>query len=388
MIISSQTRNDTPLVSVIIDGVPVDYVSIGKIELELSENKHDLATVYFTGLSPSLVLEYVNRPIHITIGSGPRDLTGFFGYISYLEPTNKTNRGAINGSFFQETKAYCFGASYDMREKRTHVWENVTLPQLVESIASKYRFTYEVPDTDLVFPRIVQRGESDWKVLVNTAARIGYVVTAHGPHLDIYDPLRSLAAYTQYVTLQNMIGSEGDIANQPGRILTFRGTFGSDSPVGNSSTHSVEFMDHSGTPDSLSVERQASGFGEQYPARYDNTITTTAETVAMAEAVAGAHARKKMPFNAVVESRGVATPYPGSVVYVDHYESKFDGFWLVRQVKHTVIRSTFLTELHISRDATTDDLIALRPPRGPYHIPDPVLIRGRWVAAQEYSHVY
>lgn len=294
MIISSQTRADTPVVSVIIDGVPVDYLSIGKIELEMSENKHDVAIIYFTGLSPSLILEYINRPVQISIASSTRDVAEFYGYVSYLEPTTKTNRGAINGSFFQETKAYCFSASYDMREKRTRIWENVTLPQLLSDVSERYRFTFEVPSTDLVFPKIVQQGESDWKVLVKAASRIGYVVTAHGPHIDIYDPLRSLASYSQYVTLKNLIGSDGDIANSPGRILTFKGTFGADSPLGDSSSVSMEFIDHSGASDRLDVERQASGFGKPFPTKFNNTISVNADNVEMARAMAGAQDRKSV----------------------------------------------------------------------------------------------
>lgn len=389
MIISSQTRHDAPLVGVTIDGVPVNYLSIGSIELDFSENMHDMAVLTFSGLAPSLILGYVNRPIQISFGSGPYDLADFYGYVVYLEPNNQTSRGAINGSLFQETRAYCLGTSYDMKAKKASIWESVTLPQLTDDISSTYRYTYEVPNDRFVFPRVAQAGESDWQTLVKAANRLGYSVTCHGTHINVYDPLRSLALHTEYVTLENLIGAKGDPKNKPGRILNFQGTFGKTTPDGDSSTSSLGFLDRSGVLAATDlVDEPTSGLGRPYGARFNDKLAINADSEEMAAYLIEAGARQRMPFNATVNVRGVALPRPGSVVNVIRYNAAFDGFWLVRSVYHTIIGSTFSTEIRISKDATNDEPVRLQPSRGPYQSPEPIVLSGQWVARREVSHVY
>ena len=389
MIFSSQTRHDTPIIGITIDGVPVDYTTISKVEIDFTENMHDMATLTFIGLAPSLVLGYVERPVHITFGSDAYDLAEFYGYITYLEPVNQTNLGLKNGSLFQDTKAYCLGTSYDMKSQKTWIWENVTLPQLVNDISSTYRYTSEVPDDNFVFPRVVQSGESDWAVLVRTAQRMGYSVTCHGAHIRVIDPLRALALNSEYVTLESLIGAGNDPTNRPGRILKFQGSFGKVTTEGDSSSQSLGFLDRSGAVATTDTpDYPQSGMGRPYGSRFTNDMAINADSGELANKLVEAKTRYNMPFNATVEVKGTATPKPGSVVNLHKYNAAFDGFWFVRSVKHSIIRSTFFTEMKLSKDSTNDDPIRLQPPRGQYLIPEPIVIKDQWVASREGSYAY
>ena len=54
-------------------------------------------------------------------------------------------------------------------------------------MANTYNFSYSVPNNNYVFPLVSQSGVSDWEFLVSVANQIGYTVTAHGTHLNVYD---------------------------------------------------------------------------------------------------------------------------------------------------------------------------------------------------------
>ena len=125
----------SPHVEIVIDNVPVNYLSLQKISIELKENMHDMAVLDFVGMDPTLIHEYINASLKINIELRERPPFTFYGYITYLEPVSVTKDGLVNKSPFQSVRAYCFGPSYKMKSKRARSWENVTLAEVVQTFA-------------------------------------------------------------------------------------------------------------------------------------------------------------------------------------------------------------------------------------------------------------
>jgi hypothetical protein len=104
-----------------------------------------------------------------------------------------------------------------------------------------------------------------------------------------------------------------------------------------------------------------------------------------------AKAKKKStyPYNAVAITTGIAEALPGSVAKLDNYDSNFDGYWLVRGVKHTVTRSNFVTELKLSTDSTSKSKPTVNPSAA-YNLPPLPRLNtsDRWETSVEYNNVY
>ena len=388
MIFKSAFPN-SPDVSVVLSGVSVDYTSIQTVTIDIAENKHDMATIEFVGLLPKAITDYVGTPVYISISISPAQITTFYGYVTYVEPEMITRSGLVNNSPVQAATVVCLGASYDMSSSKNKVWENVNLPNIVESIATAYNYSYSVPADYFVWNRLLQNQQSDWAFLQETCSSLGYSLTTNGTHMHIYDPYKALGRNLPYVELVTVRGASGDMVYLPGRIMEFTGTFGDVTPDGNSSRFDYVGIDSSGRAITSSTDDTTySRLGEVVPSRYTTTVNVNVSSVEMLNKFANSAVRKRYPYNAKVTVTGTPDPVPGSIAKVDNYDSNFDGYWLVRSVRHTVTRSNFLTELTISTDSTSGKNPEVTPVVAYADPPSPTLTDEGWASSRAYGDVY
>lgn len=382
---------NAPDVDVLISGVSVDYTSIESIEIDFEENSHDMAVLSFVGLPPRAITDYINAPVQIKIETSPARQCRFYGYVSYIEPTMITRRGLVNKSPVQQARVVCFGVSIDMAEKKNKVWENIPLPQLVKKIADQYDLSYAVPDDYFTWTRILQNNESNWELLVRTCTSLGYFITAHGTNIHVYDPYKVLSRQLPYVELNTVRGLSGAATYAPGNILEFTGTFGEYTPDGHASTYKYVGIDNSGnmiTTDGMDDDLTYSGLGEKVSSKFINTITKDVTSLDMLKRFAGAALRNRYPYNATAITTGIAEPVPGSVARVNEYDSNFDGYWIVRKVKHRVTRANYITELTMSTDSLSKALPTVRPVAAFKQPPESALSGDSWVAVRAVEDIY
>lgn len=389
MIFKSNFPN-SPDVSVVLSGVSVDYTSIQTVTIDIAENQHDMATIEFVGLLPRAITDYVGTPVYIAISVSPAQITSFYGYVTYVEPEMTTRLGLVNNSPVQAATVVCFGASYDMSSTKNKVWENITIPNLVEKLADTYNYSYSVPSDYFVWNRLLQNQQSDWSFLKETCSAIGYLLTTNGTHIHVYDPYKAIGRKLPYVELVTVRGASGDMVYVPGRIMEFTGTFGNVTPEGNSNRLDYVGIDSSGKPISSAIDGDTfSKLGEVVPSRYTTTVNTNVSSVEMLNRFASGEVRKNYPYNAKVVVTGIPDPVPGSIAKIDNYDSNFDGYWIVRSVKHTVTRSNFLTELTISTDSTNGKSPEVDPVTAYAQPPVPVLSTTNiWNASKASGEVY
>lgn len=388
MIFKSSYPN-APDVAVVISGQSVDYTTIQKVVLEITENLHDLATITITGLVPKGITDYIGAPVYISIAITESRFAEFHGYVSFIEPVMETRKGLINDSPVQTAVVTCMGASFNMTSKNNRTWDNVTMAQLVKKIADTYNYSFAVPADNFTWKRLLQSNKSDWEFLKDVCNSAGYYLTTSNTHIHVYDPYKVIARKLPYVELLTVKGAQGDLAYGPGRIMEFRGLFGDVTDEGEVFKYKYVGIDSSGTV--VTADSSSEDFthlGQLYERKHTSEVTTNVDSVEMLNRLTTASTKRHYPFNASVKVTGVPDAVPGSVVKVDKYDSNFDGYWFVRGVRHEVTRSNFMTELSISTDSTNGIGPEYRSGAAFKSPPVPVLQDGVWRSSLAFEDVY
>ena len=380
----------SPDVTVAIDSMPVDYLSLHRISIEEHENQHTLMVLDFGGLPPENITDFIERPVRVTIDYPNLDGVEFVGYIVFLEPSSVTNFGLVNDSPFQITRVYCMGASYLMKSKKSKSWENVTISDIATTIADEYKFSVSVPLDTYRFPRLVQTGQSDWEFLVETIQQLGYSMNVTGTHLHIWDPFKALSRSVSFAVLKTINGLSGDISPSIGQVLRFEARFGAVTTTASRTPDTIHVLDSDGNiiTVSSSLTDEVSGLGDSLESQFTNTLVKNATSFEMAKRLVNGNLRKKFSIDATVDITGNPTIRPGGVIKLDKYDSKLDGFWYVKGAKHTVTKSELISVLDIVTDGTTNLNPIINTTNTFKTPPASTLLRNHWVSETHSVDIY
>lgn len=380
----------SPDVTVAIDSMPVDYLSLHRISIEEHENQHTLMVLDFGGLPPENITDFIERPIRVTIDYPNLDGVDFFGYIMFLEPSSTTNFGLVNDSPFQMTRVYCMGASYLMKSKKSKSWENVTISDIATTIADEYKFSVSVPLDTYRFPRLVQAGQSDWEFLVETIQQLGYSMNVTGTHLHIWDPFKALSRSLSFAVLKTINGLAGDVSPSIGQVLRFEARFGAVTTTASRTPDTIHVLDSGGNiiTVSSSLTDEVSGLGDSLKSQFTDTLVKNATSFEMAKRLVSGNLRKKFSVSATVDITGNPTIRSGGIIKLDKYDSKLDGFWYVKGAKHTVTKSELISVLDIVTDGTTNLNPTINSTNTFKNPPTPTLLRNHWVSETHYVNIY
>lgn len=375
----------SPDVELTIGDVQINYLNLQRIDLEQQENSHDLLILDFSGVAPEHIYDYLDKPVQVSIEFASIGKTEFVGYVVFVEPSSITKNGLVNQSPFQITRIYCLGPSYKMREKKTRSWENVTLNDIAKKIVNDYRYSLNMPINNYRFKRLVQTEASDWEFVVNTANMLGYSVAMDGTTLHIWDPFQAISRSISYTVLRTLKGSNGSVQASNGQILRFDATVGAVTPHAERSSDSIRIVDKDNNVLTLGgTLSESSGMGNAIDSGFAHSISTNADTVEMAKVLLKGKLREKFPMVATVDITGDPTIKPGGVVKVDNYGTKFDGYWYVKSVRHTITRSELLSSLNLAKDSTdTDTTFTINPSQVYDNKVKPALLRGDWISDKE-----
>jgi hypothetical protein len=146
--------------------------------------------------------------------------------------------------------------------------------------------------------------------------------------------------------LVTMRQTKGDSTPAPGQISEFKGTFSENSQDGRYKNTSVTVRQGSVEFDVTSQEIN----GVIGPARFENRINEYVDSYERAVRVINAASKHEYDYGATALVTGLAGCVPGGVVYLDNYNSGFDGLWYVNDVKHTISSGAFVSELGLVRN--------------------------------------
>lgn len=340
----------SPDIQMNVFGVPFDYISVQQLILDLSEDNHDMLTMVATGLPPSAVLSFVNAPVSVEWRHGSTTGHSFRGYVTHVKPSFEGTAGLVNSSPFQTVEIVCLGASFTMKGKKNRLWENVSLSGIVSSICLDHRFSHEVPRDTFRFFRVVQSGESDWEFLKRLCHDLGYSMTLHGTHLHIFDRLTAVGRNISRHRLR--VPGKTTAAVDQGQILKMDATVGYLTPEGNSNTDKISVLDNRGAVSTITRKPPTSGTGVRLESLFTDEVSGTSLSVDYARKTLAARARNKFPFHARLELTGTSGILPGGFVEISEFSAEFDGLWYVTDIRHTLTRDKYYTELSVIKDTT------------------------------------
>ena len=379
---------DNPLVNVEVIGGTVATTQIGNVELTFSENKHDIATITYGGFPGIAVTAYKGLPVRITLGNNEANIIEFTGYVAYVEIEAQTRMGMVNDSLIQMAKVVCFGSSYEMKPIKNTTYANKTIKQLVEILAAKYNFSYSVPNNKYVFSLIAQHGISDWELLVTTANKIGYSVTANGTHISVYDPFSSYVKTSPITTLQTLMSDSG-IEKRPGNIYQLNGFFGDTTPQGTAANWVLKSLDNLGKESKYtSSQDRPSGLGSQVENRFTHEVAINTTSKDALEQFVKKYTRDSYGMTALVSVVGISTAMPGRLVFIDSYNSEFDGYWLIEEATHHINEKHYITTLKLKTDSLNKVPLSIAR-EASYKVSAPPKLSNRvWKASREEAYVY
>jgi hypothetical protein len=380
----------SPDVSITIDNVPTNYLSLQRISIEEKENNHNLVILDFSGLDPNSLFDFVDKPIYINISFPSLGGVTFHGYIGFLEPHSETNNGLVNQSAFQITRMYCFGASYMMKSKKSKAWENVTISDIAKTIADTYKFSVSVPKDPYRFPRLVQSSKSDWEFLKETCNTLGYSISARGTHLHIWDPFQAMNHRISYAVLKTIAGLNGNVSPNVGQVLNFDATIGNVSTGGERTPETIHILDKNNVVLSVGgdLNKETSGLGTPLESPFTDTLSKNADSYEMANKFVMGSLRNKFSMSAIVQITGNPTIKPGGIVKLDKYNTDFDGFWYVRSARHDITHSQLVTTLEMVKDSIGDATYTTEGTEDYVSPPTPSLINKRWISSTNYVNTY
>lgn len=366
-----------------IDGVPVNYESINGIELELSENKHDMLTLLVTGLPPRAVTEYRNRGVEFTMHTGGGYYEYFCGYVVGVNPTQEVSKGIVNNSPFQVSEVVCLGASYMMRSKNSMLWSDTSLTYVTESIARKHGLSSVAPNVTPIAHSIVQDSESDWQFLVRLAGIYGYRVNCHGTHITVYHPREAgnrLQSFNRLLT-QRVTGTA---TTQAGQIIEFHGKFLDQRADGIYKDASVTVLQDNGVAFDVTT-KEVLNTGTRRPVITEN-LSEVVHTYDKAAKLLESKAFEDYDYEAKIVVVGVAGAKPGGLVFVDNYNAEYDGYWYVSGVKHEVFQNgMFVSTLCVHKSV---NYVYDMTPKPLGAAPQSLFIDGKWTTSKRLYRAY
>lgn len=379
----------TPSLELVIGGVPVRYESIDHIELSLNEGEHDMAVFRMVGIPAKAIVEYIGAPVQLVLTRGTSEKQEFVGEIVQIVPQHEIKQGVVNNSPFYVGEIYCMGASYKMRGAKSRVWGERTLTSIASELAESYKFSLDVPRTDVAHTDTTQINKSDWAYLNELCDLYAYGLTVHGTHMHIWDPYRATGRQRSYHELLSIRQANYDTNPRPGVVLTFSGTFSSQL----SSERFTAVLDTHGNISSISSaditsNLEKSGLGKPYQTSFSSRIDAPAKSLEEAEIAVKASVRDAIPFTAIVEVVGILGVYPGGLIRLRGFDTLVDNLWYVRSVKHILSGTGMITTLEIVSDSTNEESPTIFNTERFVSPPDPSFDGSRWVSTNRIIRTY
>lgn len=139
---------------------------------------------------------------------------------------------------------------------------------------------------------------------------------------------------------------------------------------------------------SVNTKDWSMGLGKRFPAAFDETVSMNAVSFEALQKFAQGAVRNRSPFHASLIVTGIPEILPGSLVRINKYNARFDGFWMATHVTHRVSRSNYITEIQAVRDSTNEEEPTVSGNLS-YIAPEaPILTNGVWVSPTKVGYSY
>lgn len=270
-------------------------------------------------------------PLLIRWGSHLR-FDEFVGYVHSFRPRTEEST--------KSTEIIAISAGYPMFNESGRTYTSVGIHNIAQEIGNDYRFQVETDPHPYVHDQILQKGESDWGLLVRLAEQWGYIALMDGVTL-VFRPLKDVLEENYRYSFRaktgrgkidpyaNVLSFEESYSASGGDPLTRTGLYGVD-PINVGVVSQKEITPIAGIFDEIDANQ---------------SVTSTLEGELRSQ---GMTAHRQFPYEARATLRATFRKKP-----FDTYRIWNDGryrTWVIRSVRHVVTGNDYKSEMVLGSD--------------------------------------
>jgi hypothetical protein len=319
------------------------------VDLIQKEGHHDILVLRFT-VSSNMWFENLKTGVPVKFTWRQEHLTKtWYGYVSFVSKIVATQKISM-------MEVYCLGTSFVLKDGVVRIFSNTTITDVVKQIANEFGLNFIGEPHNRKFDQLVIAGHSYWEWINEQAKRIGYGIYVDGTNL-LFRPLDKFIDLTisQAPILKWDNPSAASETDYRGKTLEYfkvlNGEFiesavqRSIKIVGGVSPLTSEISTYSSDPKELGTKLR-SNVSDVYFSEYRNDQVIHSDSDGQSAAEGAAHLAR---FNLPAFARGKGDPRirPYSTVYIQNTGSLTDGYWMVKEARHSFTRN-HLYEIQLS----------------------------------------
>jgi hypothetical protein len=332
------TRGRTPIFRMTLAGELLD-VTVQEATLTLGENMHDTGTVTVTSTERTNTDGLLEQPLSFLYGIAPRTEV-FCGYVTSISE-QQSDSGVLTWSMG------IVGPTKPMQTGNPRFWTNRTIPSAVETLSYISYLGFTGHAHTHLWPALAQTSDSDWKMAVTLARRLGWTIYNRYGVVMLYDPLQLFKEQGIGATLISETYTLAKSAMDEERVLL---EFDPAEEAENSSEQQglkVAYFN-----DGLLQVALQKGEHSNYRFLTDFVIRSAEEAGIYVNSDDSDSSNWAQTAKARI--MGNAALFPGMSVEVmttnpKYYTGKFNGRWLIRGVQHKMDRQSFQSNLMLAR---------------------------------------
>ena len=309
------------------------------VTLHQNQGQHDVLIMQFSSTGNMWFDDIpTGLPLQLTWQQGIVT-SEWFGYVSYISKT------VANAQREKIMEVHCVGASFPLKERSNRVFADSTIPEAVEAIVKEQGMNFIGDTHPRRFPQLTIAGHSYWEWIQEQAKRIGFATVIDGANFYF----RRIDSLIDQTISSIPLLDAGDTSS-PHRGQYYDRTL---------DLFRVLKGDHIESGDSLRTEKSTAGVNpltseihgtSATPADVGNNLRTSSNTVLFSEYRSdqvidhysdsslmseGAAQMARMTMPAKVKCQGDGRIRPYAPVYIRGTGDLTDGYWIVKEAKHT-----------------------------------------------------
>lgn len=311
-----------------------------QIVIHQEERSHDIAILKYQ-LMGEFFFKALKTGTAVSIDweNNPKSKGRFVGHVVKVK---RTKAAQLN----QELEIHCVASSFALKQTKSNTWKNKTVPEIVKDIGNQTKIKTVVTPNSSKFTQVSQYGKSYWEFLNELAFKIGYVMYVKDAILYFQDLDEVIDKQVGLIPLLNF-----DVEFAPPFHSAIERTLDrfeptvsdliEDTDQPRKSNKVISGVDPISAKAYSSKKAPTSTRGlRKSPSEIlfdDNTSFDVINSKMFADSLTKGKAdRARMSMPAKFSSQGDPRIRPYGVVEVTGIDTTIDGYWLVRQVTHTM----------------------------------------------------
>lgn len=327
-------------------------VVYGGVEIHQRIRQHDTASIRIRSRSINATQAVTSgAPVHITYWGSEGGTGSFVGYVTNIRNMDRDDQGRY------VRDVVCVSASRELRRTGFQTYENKTSSEIVQKIAKDLRFNAVIKQHPLRRATIVQDGETYWELMTRLAKRSGYILRVEETTI-FFQPLRDMVktymSRSPYLTDKGAFSIDGFVPENVESIDAWVGDTSMDEESSADPALITAVEPTTGRaynvreiPQSALVRGRTSRSGyTRYPS--DTVAHSRRDAKILAR---GAADEGMMAFDASLTVAGNSMIRPYRTVELDIRDGTLNGYWIVKEVRHSIYDGIYKAEVVVSTDS-------------------------------------